>query len=275
MARTSAPPLARLAAMAGQWVPPAAAARGTASSTGPAPAGSETRISPPNVRGLAALVLLLAMLMGCGIGWALWLRPRPVLEVPEIRTWPASTAGAVGPVAAADPTHPPSPDPTASASQLPSPASGAGVLVVHVAGEVRNPGVVRVRVGSRVVDAIAAAGGMRRGVTLGALNLARVLSDGERIEVGPEADDAPAGGSPAMGGPPTGVSSGAPGAAPVDLNTATAEQLDLLPGIGPVTAAKILDWRATNGRFSSVEELTEVPGIGPAKMAELRAHVRV
>ena len=151
-------------------------------------------------------------------------------------------------------------DPFGPASPSPSPS-----VTVHVVGDVRRPGVVELPAGSRVVDALAAAGGLRRGGELGATNLARVVADGERVEVG---GSAPAG----SGG--TGTSVGTP-AGPLDLNTATAEQLDALPGIGPVTAAKILAWRATHGRFSVVDELAEVPGIGPKTLADLRPHVRV
>ncbi len=134
-------------------------------------------------------------------------------------------------------------------------------LVVHVTGEVRRPGVVTLPVGSRVADAVAAAGGVRRGGSLGSTNLARLLVDGERIEVGGRSSNGSVGGAATAG--------------PVDLNSATAEQLDALPGIGPVTAAKILAWRSQNGRFSVVEELAEVPGIGPRTLAELRPLVRV
>jgi competence protein ComEA len=118
-----------------------------------------------------------------------------------------------------------------------------------------------------VADAVEAAGGLRRGAELGATNLARILADGERVEIGgaQSAGPGPGGVASAVGSPP----------GPVDLNSATAEQLDALPGIGPVTAAKILTWRATHGRFSVVDELAEVPGIGPKTLEELRPHVRV
>jgi competence protein ComEA len=150
-------------------------------------------------------------------------------------------------------------DPFPAASPAPSPP-----VLVHVAGQVRTPGVVRLPAGSRVVDAVRAAGGLRRGGQLGGTNLARILTDGERIEVGGQ--EAAAGG---------GGAGGAGGAGPVDLNTATAEQLDALPGIGPVTAAKILAWRSTHRRFSVVDELAEVPGIGPKTLEDLRPLVRV
>jgi competence protein ComEA len=150
-------------------------------------------------------------------------------------------------------------DPFPAASPAPSPP-----VLVHVAGQVRKPGVVRLPAGSRVVDAVRAAGGLRRGGQLGGTNLARILTDGERIEVGGQEAAAAVGGA-----------GGAGGAGPVDLNTATAEQLDALPGIGPVTAAKILAWRSTHRRFSVVDELAEVPGIGPKTLEDLRPLVRV
>jgi competence protein ComEA len=135
-----------------------------------------------------------------------------------------------------------------------------------VAGKVRRPGIATLPLGSRVVDALQAAGGARRGVGLGSLNLARVLADGEQILVGIE----PVGAPEAAVGP-----SGSPAGGKVNLNTATAEQLDTLPGVGPVTAQAILDWRQKNGRFGAVEDLLDVKGIGDATLAELRDHVSV
>ena len=155
-------------------------------------------------------------------------------------------------------------DPFADPFQAASPSASPPVTV-HVVGDVRKPGVVQLPGGSRVVDAVRAAGGLRRGGDLGGTNLARVLADGERIEVGGP-DAAGSGGS----GGSIGGSAG-----PLDLNTATAEQLDALPGVGPVTAAKILAWRSTHKRFSVVDELAEVPGIGPKTLADLRPLVRV
>ena len=144
--------------------------------------------------------------------------------------------------------------------------SASPSVVVHIVGDVREPGVVTLPAGARVADAVRAAGGLRKGGRLGATNLARVLADGERVEIGVPADSS--GTDPASAG----VGSVT---APLDLNTATAQQLDALPGVGPVTAAKILAWRAEHGRFSVVDELAEVPGIGPKTLEELRPHVRV
>lgn len=140
--------------------------------------------------------------------------------------------------------------------------AAGGSVTVDVAGKVRRPGVAMLPAGSRVVDALRKAGGARSGVDLSSLNLARVLVDGEQILVG-------------RGVPGGGIAAGASTAAPdpggslVNLNTATAEQLDTLPGVGPVTAQKILDWRAANGAFSSVDELLEVDGIGEKKLADM------
>jgi competence protein ComEA len=142
-------------------------------------------------------------------------------------------------------------------------------LVVHVAGKVAEPGVVRLPPGSRVLDAVEAAGGADGDVDLTPLNLARPLVDGEQVAVGidpPPAVDQPAGGPGAPAGPGVGL---------VNLNTATGEQLETLPGIGPALAAQILDWRARNGTFSAVEELQEVSGIGPKKFAGLADLVTV
>ncbi|HET7328839.1 MAG TPA: ComEA family DNA-binding protein, partial [Nocardioidaceae bacterium] len=152
-------------------------------------------------------------------------------------------------------------------------------LVVHVAGKVRRPGIVTLPAGSRVIDALQQAGGPRRGVDLSGLNLARPLADGEQILVGTPVPAAVPPPAPAIPGQPVpgvgaGVGAGV-GPAVVNLNTATSAQLEELPGIGPVTAASILQWRAEHGRFSTVEELLEVSGIGDATLADLRELVTV
>ncbi|CUR54201.1 putative Competence protein ComEA helix-hairpin-helix repeat protein [metagenome] len=139
-----------------------------------------------------------------------------------------------------------------------STAAGTGSVVVDVTGAVRRPGIVVLDAGSRVVDALEAAGGVRRGVRLADLNQARVLLDGEQIVVGGQSVP----GVAASGAPVTTPSDG-PGAL-VNINTATQAQLEELPGVGPVTAQSILDWRVANGAFSSFEELLEVDGIGDA-----------
>ncbi|MFE6333427.1 helix-hairpin-helix domain-containing protein [Streptomyces sp. NPDC057798] len=147
-------------------------------------------------------------------------------------------------------------------------ASAGTEIVVDVSGKVREPGVHRLPPGSRVDDALRAAGGVRPGASTAGLNRARFLVDGEQVVVG-----APApvqGGAPAPGPGPAGA---AP-TAPVSLNTATPEQLDTLPGVGPVLAQHIIDHRTRNGGFRSVEELREVNGIGERRFADLRNLVR-
>ncbi len=156
-------------------------------------------------------------------------------------------------------------------------------VVVSVVGLVNSPGLVTLTPGARIDDALTAAGGVLDGADLIGLNMARRVADGEQIVVGiaappgapspmgssvsPRQQDAPAppagsGAAPVMGGP-------------VDLNTATVEQLDTLPGVGPVTAAAIVAWRDDNGRFASVEQLGEVDGIGPVRLEKLRDLVQV
>lgn len=155
----------------------------------------------------------------------------------------------------------------------PAPSNaGPQQVVVDVAGQVRRPGIVTLPAGSRVHEAIRRAGGLRPGVDTSSLNLARVLVDGEQVLVGVEAAAVPggAGSGGAGGGPGAG-----PAGAPVSLNTATMEQLDALPGVGPVTAQHILDWRTQHGGFSSVDELLDVPGIGDKTLADLRDLVTV
>jgi competence protein ComEA len=165
-------------------------------------------------------------------------------------------------------THPPSASsPAASTSSSPSPR-----IVVHVLGAVRRPGLVRLPQGSRVQDAIDAAGGLLSSAAPGELNLAQILTDGQQMVVGSQAHP---GGRLSGGGSGPGSSAGSRSSPQVDLNTATATQLDTLPGVGPVTAERILAWRTEHGSFRRVEELQEVDGIGPETFADIAPHVRV
>lgn len=137
------------------------------------------------------------------------------------------------------------------------------LLVVHVVGEVRRPGLYRLRDGARIADAVHRAGGALRGADLAAVNLAAPLVDGVQVLVPAQASAAGlSGGRP---GGETGIASG-----PVSLSSATLEQLDQLPGVGPITAQKILDYRTEHGPFASVDDLDAVPGIGPTRIEQLR-----
>ncbi|MGL4173676.1 MAG: helix-hairpin-helix domain-containing protein [Actinomycetota bacterium] len=161
-----------------------------------------------------------------------------------------------------------------------SPTAGAtpGKLHVHVVGQVRRPGVVHLSPPARVADAVHAAGGATSRADLGAINLARLLIDGEQVRVPRPGEE----GLPAIASgiaPPAATSGSVPGApsagVTVDLNTATTEQLDALSGIGPVLAERIVAWRTEHGRFTSVDELGEVSGIGDAILSRIRSQVRV
>jgi competence protein ComEA len=145
-----------------------------------------------------------------------------------------------------------------------------GRVFVHVAGAVRKPGVYTLRAGARVADAVERAGGARPSADLSAVNLASKLEDGRQVLVPRRVG----GGVAATVAPPGTALSGAP-AQPIDLNTATLEQLDTLDGVGPATAQKIMDYRTEHGGFGSVDELGQVPGIGEKRLAALRDHVRV
>jgi competence protein ComEA len=153
---------------------------------------------------------------------------------------------------------PPQPPQAASTSPL----GATGRVVVDVAGKVRRPGLISLPAGSRVADALRAAGGAKPGTDLTSLNLARKLIDGEQIVVGAPGAAAPTSGAP---GPTN----------PVDLNTASVDQLDQLPGVGPVLAQRIVDWRTAHGSFTAVSQLRQVTGIGDSKYADLQPLVRV
>ncbi|GAA4171770.1 helix-hairpin-helix domain-containing protein [Gryllotalpicola koreensis] len=149
---------------------------------------------------------------------------------------------------------PASPVPTAMAS-----------VVVHVLGQVKRPGVYELPDGARVIDAIGAAGGFAAGADQGGLNLAQVLTDGEQVAV-PKPGQMPVASDPAGS---AGGTTPAPGAK-VDLNSATPEQLETLPRVGPAMAQRIIDWRTQNGRFASVDDLKNVSGIGDKTFEQLK-----
>ncbi len=197
--------------------------------------GARTWLSGAHLRVVAAVCVAALVLLG----WML-LSGRP------------QTSDPVGPVAMTSPG--------ASGTTGSTGTGGPVELVVDVVGEVERPGIVTVPRGSRVFEAIEAAGGLDGKVDTSGVNLARVLEDGEQVVVGP----APEIGSTGVG--PTGAAAGGK----IRLNQATAEQLDTLPGVGPVTAAAIIAWREDNGRFSTVDDLLDVRGIGDATLAELR-----
>lgn len=184
----------------------------------------------------------------------------------------------------APPTQPdaPSSAPSASASAVPSASASPSAalsetVVVHVAGNVERPGLVSLPGGSRVADALAGAGGATTQADLDALNLARVVVDGEQIYV-PAPGEVPPGQASNQSVPSAGSSTGRAGESPVgpvNLNTAQESELDALPGVGPAIAGRIVAWREQHGGFTEVEELTEVSGIGPATLERLRPLVTV
>ncbi len=212
----------------------------------------------PGRRGALALALVAAaaaVLAALGV-WA----ERPVPE-------PAPSLAVI-----------PTTEDASAAGSASSAGSGPTTLVVSVVGKVAKPGLVQVPDGARVADALTAAGGPLPGTDLLGLNLARKVADGEQVAVGvPQPAEAAAGvpgGSPGPGSASGGPSPAA-GAGRVDLNRATLQQLDALPGVGPVTAQRIVDWRTRHGRFSRVEQLREVDGIGERRFAQLRDLVAV
>jgi competence protein ComEA len=197
---------------------------------------------------------LLLILVVAGGWWLLRTPPPPTeagLPYAATSTSPASPASAAPALSTATEASPPAP------------------LVVHVAGAVARPGVYELDGGARVHDAIAAAGGPVRRADPDALNLAAVVTDGERIYVPRAGESVPV----AAADPSAGSDAAPPG--PIDLNHATIEELDVLPGVGPATAAAIIDHREQNGPFATVDDLEDVRGIGPAKLEAIRDLVTV
>jgi competence protein ComEA len=144
-----------------------------------------------------------------------------------------------------------------------APVSRPKLMVVDVAGAVHHAGLVRLASGSRVADAVARAGGFTRGADRDGVNLAAPVSDGQQVVVP----------SRAGGGVASASAGSAASAGPISLSSATAEQLDTLPGVGPVTAQKIVQYRTEHGAFHTVDELDAIPGIGPARIAQLQGLV--
>ncbi|MFJ7056263.1 helix-hairpin-helix domain-containing protein [Streptomyces microflavus] len=223
----------------------------------------------PAPRTLAALALVLLVAVGLA-GFHFWsVRPQAV-RAPETVEAGAS-AGVEDPLRTGDagPVPRPAAGAPPTASSAPSPDT-AGQIVVDVSGKVHRPGVQSLPAGSRVADALRAAGGVRAGTDVTGLNRARVLVDGEQVAVGlPQAQAAPgtadgAAGTPGASGP----------AAPLSLSAATKEQLETLPGVGPVLAQHIIDHRTENAGFRSVDELRQVNGIGDRRFAVLRPLVQ-
>lgn len=216
-------------------------------------------------RGPAVVALLVAVAAGF-FGWQFLARPVPIEDrmpmasgaVSEVAT--ASGADAEGAATGASGDR--------SGAAHAGAGAGGGEVTLHVAGAVNRPGLVSVPEGSRVADAAAAAGGLGAAADLQRVNLAATVLDGSRVfipavgqEIPPEVavteDNSAAGGEPSA-------------EAPLDLNTADAEALEALPGVGPATAAAIVEHREDNGRFATVEALLEVRGIGEAKLEAMR-----
>ncbi len=245
----------------------------------PVPGRHASRRWTDRVRLTHAHLAVVAVVVALGVGVAAWLavrsqaEPVPVAPLTPVSEPLADVPAVAGPAAVAG-TGPGS-GAVGTGSSVEGAATSGGAadstaqeLTIDVAGKVRRPGIAVLPPGSRVVDALEAAGGARRGVDLTSLNLARPLVDGEQILVGVTA---PAGVPATVGDPGSATATGAL----VNLNTADPPTLETLPGVGPVTAGAIISWRDQHGGFSAVEELLEVDGIGDATLAQIAPHVTI
>ncbi|WP_189535183.1 ComEA family DNA-binding protein [Streptomyces roseolilacinus] len=281
-------------APAGAPTPPGASASPHAPSAAP-PAGAPSTASPAGARerwgialrerlpvwvqvrcglerrtlGALAVVLVAGAVLA---GHFFWTGRPETVHAPEVvgRAATAVTAPADPPAPAGLPQDTPA---TAPPGSPPTAGPPPSVVVVDVGGRVRRPGVLRLPMGARVVDALRAAGGVPPGTDTTGLNRARVLVDGEHVLVGVPAAAGPPGAPPVTA--PQGATGAGTAEGPVSLNTATVEQLDTLPGVGPVLARHIIEHRARHGGFRSVEELRQVHGIGARRFADLRPRVRL
>lgn len=235
------------------------------------------------VFGLALVVLVAALGFGVRVAWA-----RSASSPQVVAPGPAGPSGSA--LATRGPAH-------AALASSPTASGGGGPpaqVTVHVVGEVRAAGVLTLPQGSRVADAVAKAGGARPSADLGTVNLARLLVDGEQVRIpkpgevlppqgvvsggagGAAGGDGGATGSAGSAGGGGGAAGGAAAAGGlVNLNTATASEFETLPGVGPVLASRIVDWRTEHGRFATVDELAEVSGIGEKIFAQLQSKVTV
>lgn len=196
------------------------------------------------VMGVLAVLLVVVLVSGLRVAWAVRdSRPEVIVDRPAHSALEPAT---------------------------PSATETVITTVVHVAGQVVRPGIVRLSPGSRVVDALEAAGGPLADADLAAINLARPVVDGEQVFV-PRPGEA----VPAVSGPDGGDGTASGGDGPIDLNAADTAALDTLPGVGPVLAERIIAWRAEHGRFTSVDELGEVSGIGEKLLGQIRDRVMV
>ena len=230
------------------------------------PAGSATTSDRAGTSALAPLSVLARLRAGRHDPGR-----RGALALGAVTVLAATVAGLV--LLRSRPSEQPVAAPTATRAGVGSSITSTGAaaeVVVAVAGRVRRPGLVRLPGGSRVDDAVRATGGVLPGASVGLLNLARRLVDGELVLIGVAAPP----GSAGPAGPPAGAGAGTPGL--LDLNAAAAGDLDGLPGIGPVLADRIITWRTEHGgRFASVDQLRQVSGIGESKYQALKAKVRV
>jgi competence protein ComEA len=257
--------LARLVGLIGRMLGSCASAQLGADSGSPGRL-SGARVNPGR-RGLLAMAVVTILTVLVAGGWVLTARPHQMLASATSATSPADSTQP--PLTPGGSLTSPRAAPTDAGGHNAGPV-GSPLLVVDVAGKVHRPGVYRLIPGARVEDAVRAAGGVLGGVDPVTVNLARKLVDGEQVLIGVAGGGAAANaGSTDPGLAPAG------GTGPLDLNSATLAQLDGLPGVGPVLAQHILDWRTGHGRFDSVDQLNSVSGIGDSKFADLKPLVTV